>query len=156
MERAYYPDEVTDFFLRFAFLCGIIAFFLLIFGISAVAPVVTAVFAVACSMFPVAAMPLFLVFIKIRNFAGYIFLTFIIGTVYYAIILPASLILKLFGTDMLSLFMDLGQNTYWVERTKRDWNILNGEKSNENTANKKKKGQPDGNSSSFGGDPGKE
>jgi len=57
--------------------------------------------------------------IKFGEFLGIIIAPVIMALVYFAILTPVSLFVRVFGKDLLGLKFSKKQKTYWVERKKK-------------------------------------
>ena len=57
--------------------------------------------------------------IKFGEILGLIIAPIVMGIVYFVILTPVSLIVRLFGKDLLGLKFLKGKETYWIKRNKK-------------------------------------
>jgi saxitoxin biosynthesis operon SxtJ-like protein len=67
---------------------------------------------------PKALKPLFVVFTKIAHIIGWVNTRIILTLIYYVVITPIGLVLRLVGKDLLDLKIEKEKESYWIERTK--------------------------------------
>jgi len=58
------------------------------------------------------------IWIKLGEYLGYIIAPIVMGIVFFLIITPIGLALKLIGRDLLRLKFDETNNSYWIKRDK--------------------------------------
>tara|TARA_B100000700_G_C15039176_1_gene854412 strand:- start:2119 stop:2490 length:372 start_codon:yes stop_codon:yes gene_type:complete len=58
------------------------------------------------------------VWIKLGEYLGHIISPIVMGIVFFLIITPIGLVLKLIGKDLLRLKFDKKNNSYWIKRDK--------------------------------------
>ena len=58
------------------------------------------------------------IWIKLGEYLGYIISPIVMGIVFFLIITPIGLVLKLIGKDLLRLKFDETNNSYWIKRDK--------------------------------------
>ena len=63
--------------------------------------------------------PLNKAWIKFGEILGLIIAPIVMGIVYFVILTPVSLIVRLFGKDLLGLKFLKGKETYWIKRNKK-------------------------------------
>ena len=63
--------------------------------------------------------PLNKAWIKFGEILGLIIAPIVMGMVYFVILTPVSLIVRLFGKDLLGLKFLKGKETYWIKRNKK-------------------------------------
>ena len=63
--------------------------------------------------------PLNKAWIKFGEILGLIIAPIVMGIVYFFILTPVSLIVRLFGKDLLGLKFLKGKETYWIKRNKK-------------------------------------
>ena len=63
--------------------------------------------------------PLNKALIKFGEILGLIIAPIVMGIVYFVILTPVSLIVRLFGQDLLGLKFLKGKETYWIKRNKK-------------------------------------
>ena len=68
--------------------------------------------------------PLNSIWIKFGEYLGKIIAPIVMAIIYFVILTPISLIVRLFGKDLLSLKFTKQIKTYWIKRTK-DLNSMN-------------------------------
>jgi len=66
--------------------------------------------------FPMKLKPVFKVFTKIAHAIGWVNTRIILTAVYYVILTPIGLVLRIFGKDMLDLKIDKNTKSYWITR----------------------------------------
>lgn len=66
--------------------------------------------------FPMKLKPAFKVFTKIAHAIGWVNTRIILTVVYYAILTPIGVVLRVFGKDMLDAKIDKSAKSYWIER----------------------------------------
>ena len=59
-----------------------------------------------------------IIWIKLGEYLGYIISPIVMGIVFFLIITPIGLVLKLIGKDLLRLKFDETNNSYWIKRDK--------------------------------------
>jgi hypothetical protein len=64
---------------------------------------------------PAALMPAFKVFVKIAHALGWFNTRLILALVYYLIVTPIGIVLRVFGKDLLSLKLDKNKPSYWLD-----------------------------------------
>jgi len=62
--------------------------------------------------------PLNKIWIRFGILLGKIVSPIVMGIVYFGVVTPIGLIMKLFGKDILNLKIDKNKNTYWSSKTK--------------------------------------
>jgi len=68
--------------------------------------------------FPLKLKSVFTVFTKIAHVVGWINTRIILTAVYYVILTPIGLVMRIFGKDILSLKIDKSAESYWITRVK--------------------------------------
>lgn len=68
--------------------------------------------------------PLNIIWIKFGDLLGKIFAPIVMIIIYFFIIFPTKIILRLFNKDLLSLKIDKSSNSYWINR-KNKFNSMN-------------------------------
>ena len=68
--------------------------------------------------------PLNIIWIKFGDLLGKIFAPIVMIIIYFFIIFPTKIILRLFNKDLLSLKIDTSSNSYWINR-KNKFNSMN-------------------------------
>ena len=63
--------------------------------------------------------PLNLAWIKFGEFLGSIIAPIVMALVYFIVLTPISLIVRIFGKDLIGLKISKKVNTYWIERKKK-------------------------------------
>ena len=63
--------------------------------------------------------PLNKIWIKFGEILGAIIAPIVMGLVYFVVLTPISLIVRIFGKDLLGLKFYKKQDTYWIERKKK-------------------------------------
>ena len=58
------------------------------------------------------------IWIKLGEYLGYIIAPIVMGIVFFLVITPIGLVLKLIGKDLLRLKFDETNNSYWIKRDK--------------------------------------
>ena len=58
------------------------------------------------------------IWIKVGEYLGYIIAPIVMGIVFFLVITPIGLVLKLIGKDLLRLKFDETNNSYWIKRDK--------------------------------------
>ncbi|MFH2204850.1 MAG: SxtJ family membrane protein [Elusimicrobiota bacterium] len=74
-------------------------------------------FAVFGALLPAALKPLFKVWMKIAGVLAVINTFVLLGVVYYILLAPYAVLLRLMGRDPLELKFDLRAGTYWQDKT---------------------------------------
>ncbi len=69
--------------------------------------------------FPLKLKPVFTVFTKIAHAIGWVNTRIILTVVYYVILTPIGLLMRIFGKDILSLKIDKGAKSYWITSLER-------------------------------------
>ncbi len=105
------------FGLIFCFIFLLISFYPIINGgnIRVWALIISLIFFVLSSFFSVYLTSLKIIWIKIGTFIGLFISPLIIAVIFFLVVTPISLLLKLLNKDILNLRFN-GDNTYWRER----------------------------------------
>ncbi len=62
--------------------------------------------------------PVYIVFMKVAHILGWINTRILLGIIYYIIITPIGVIMKVFGKDLLDKRIKPDKGSYWVKREK--------------------------------------
>ena len=66
--------------------------------------------------FPMKLKPVFKVFTKVAHAIGWVNTRIILTVVYYAILTPIGLVMRIFGKDILDAKLDRNAKSYWITR----------------------------------------
>lgn len=66
--------------------------------------------------FPKILRPIYKVFLKVTHAIGWFNTKVILGVLYYLLLTPIGLTMKLFGKDILSVKIHKNQESYWIKR----------------------------------------
>lgn len=78
---------------------------------------ITAAFALFTLVFPRALRPLNIVWMKLGLLLGRIVTPLVMAVVFFGVVTPMSILMRLFGKDPLALKYEAGRGSYWIERT---------------------------------------
>jgi fumarate reductase subunit D len=81
--------------------------------------------AILILVFPRGLLPLFVLQTKIATIIGNIISKVVLFLLFYFIVFPIGLLLKVFGKDLLSKKMKTNADSYWVNRENQPGNLLN-------------------------------
>jgi hypothetical protein len=87
-----------------------------------------AVILLAGLVWPKSLAPLFKVWMTLALVLGFIMSHIILALVYYLVLSPIGLFMKILGKDPLTLRFDPKADSYWVRRKKKEWRRENYEK----------------------------
>lgn len=86
---------------------------------------IAGLFALLVVFFPKALRPIFIVQTKIATFIGNFISKIVLILLFYFIIFPIGLILRMFGKDLLKKKIDKSKESYYITREKQPGNLVN-------------------------------
>ena len=109
-----------SFGLLFAFVFLIIAFWPLKNSglINVYLVILSALFLLLSLLRPAILSPLNKIWVKFGEIIGIVVAPIVMGLIYFLILTPISILVRLFGKDLLNIKFLKNVNTYWIERKK--------------------------------------
>jgi hypothetical protein len=110
-----------SFGLLFAFVFLIIAFWPLKNSglINVYLVILSALFLLLSLLRPAILSPLNKIWVKFGEIIGIVVAPIVMGLIYFLILTPISILVRLFGKDLLNIKFLKNVNTYWIERKKK-------------------------------------
>lgn len=72
--------------------------------------------------FPSAIKPVYIVFMKVAHILGWINTRILLAFIFYVILTPIGLIMRIFGKDFLDESIDPARKSYWVTKERKGFN----------------------------------
>ena len=117
------PRDLKQFGLTMAIVLAILATLIYIFGDHAERSlwlsILSLLFLLFAFLFPRSLKPLHTVWMGLAFFLGWFMSRILLTVLYFFILTPIGLLLRLFGKDLLDLKLDKHKESYWIRRDSR-------------------------------------